>query len=106
MASDTPDTAALRRGCTRLATSASLELLPGATAQVPELARLLPAGARIFVPHLPGRPIGDAVPTLVALRQAGFEPVAHVAARQEMRNLMLALGLDGSALDAPLDAAA
>lgn len=32
--------------------------------------------------------------------------LAHVAARQEMRNLMLALGLDGSALDAPLDAAA
>jgi chromosome partitioning protein len=32
--------------------------------------------------------------------------LAHVAARQEMRNLMLSLGLDGSALDAPLDAAA
>ena len=32
--------------------------------------------------------------------------LAHVAARQEMRNLMLALGLDGSALDAPMDAAA
>ena len=32
--------------------------------------------------------------------------LAHVAARQEMRNLMLALGLDGGALDAPLDAAA
>ena len=82
MASDTPDTAALRRGCARLAASASLELLPGATAQIPELACLLPAGTRIFVPHLPGRPIGDAVPTLVALRQAGFEPVAHVAARR------------------------
>ena len=82
MASDAPDTAALRRGCARLAASASLELLPGATAQIPELACLLPAGTRIFVPHLPGRPIGDAVPTLVALRQAGFEPVAHVAARR------------------------
>ncbi|MDP2118020.1 MAG: division plane positioning ATPase MipZ [Brevundimonas sp.] len=32
--------------------------------------------------------------------------LAHVAARQELRNLMLALGLDGAALDAPLDAAA
>ncbi|MGV8929088.1 MAG: division plane positioning ATPase MipZ [Brevundimonas sp.] len=32
--------------------------------------------------------------------------LAHVAARQEMRNLMLALGLDGTALDAPLEAAA
>lgn len=82
MASDAPDTAALRRGCARLAASASLELLPGATAQIPELACLLPAGTRIFVPHLPGRPVGDAVPTLVALRQAGFEPVAHVAARR------------------------
>ena len=32
--------------------------------------------------------------------------LAHVAARQEMRNLMLALGLEAGALDAPLDAAA
>lgn len=32
--------------------------------------------------------------------------LAHVAARQELRNLMLSLGLDGGALDAPLDAAA
>jgi chromosome partitioning protein len=32
--------------------------------------------------------------------------LAHVAARQELRGLMLALGLDGGKLDAPLDAAA
>ena len=32
--------------------------------------------------------------------------LAHVAARQEMRSLMLALGLEGGTLDAPLDAAA
>ena len=32
--------------------------------------------------------------------------LAHVAARQELRNLMLALGLEGGRLDAPLDAAA
>ena len=32
--------------------------------------------------------------------------LAHVAARQEMRSLMLALGLEAAALDAPLDAAA
>ena len=32
--------------------------------------------------------------------------LAHVAARQEMRSLMLALGLEAGALDAPLDAAA
>ena len=32
--------------------------------------------------------------------------LAHVAARQELRRLMLALGLDGDKLDAPLDAAA
>ncbi|WP_372706467.1 division plane positioning ATPase MipZ [Brevundimonas sp.] len=32
--------------------------------------------------------------------------LAHVAARQEMRSLMLALGLDSGTLDAPLDAAA
>ena len=32
--------------------------------------------------------------------------LAHVAARQELRNLMLALGLDGGSLNAPLDEAA
>jgi chromosome partitioning protein len=32
--------------------------------------------------------------------------LAHVAARQELRNLMRALGLDGGSLNAPLDEAA
>ncbi|GAA0635370.1 division plane positioning ATPase MipZ [Brevundimonas lenta] len=32
--------------------------------------------------------------------------LAHVAARQELRNLMQALGLDGGAINSPLDAAA
>ena len=32
--------------------------------------------------------------------------LAHVSARQELRSLMLSLGLDGGKLDAPLDAAA
>jgi len=77
-----PDANALGRACAHLAGTASLELLPGATDQIPELARLLPAGTRIFVPHLPGRPLGNGVPTLAALRAAGFEPVAHVAARR------------------------
>jgi len=77
-----PDANALGRACAHLAGTASFELLPGATDQIPELARLLPVGTRIFVPHLPGPPLGNGVPTLAALRAAGFEPVAHVAARR------------------------
>jgi len=51
-------------------------------------------------------PFGLTVADLSAEVRPVAVSLAHVAARQELRNLMQALGLDGGSLNAPLDAAA
>jgi methylenetetrahydrofolate reductase (NADH) len=55
-------------------------------ADTPEAARriaeVLPAGTPVYVSHRPGREIGAALETLVAVRRAGLEPVPHLAARR------------------------
>jgi len=66
------------------------ELLSGASLEIgahhPQDARpiaaLLPAGTPVYVNHLPRHRLLDAVPTLVAVREAGLEPVPHIAARR------------------------
>jgi methylenetetrahydrofolate reductase (NADPH) len=66
----------------RLAASASIELAPGATADIDALRALLPPGTLVFVPHLPRHALASSLGALAALRAAGFEPVPHVAARR------------------------
>ena len=51
-------------------------------------------------------PFGLTVADLSSTVRPVSVSLAHVAARQELRNLMQALGLESGALDAPLDAAA
>ncbi|HST91475.1 MAG TPA: division plane positioning ATPase MipZ [Brevundimonas sp.] len=51
-------------------------------------------------------PFGLTVADLSSTVRPVSVSLAHVAARQELRNLMQALGLETGALDAPLDAAA
>jgi methylenetetrahydrofolate reductase (NADPH) len=60
----------------------SLEIGPDGAAQVRTIAALLPVGTKVYVNHLPRRVLADALDTLVALREAGLEPVPHVAARR------------------------
>jgi methylenetetrahydrofolate reductase (NADPH) len=43
---------------------------------------LLPAGTPVFVNHLPGHALDASLPTLLAVRAAGLEPVPHLAARR------------------------
>ncbi len=43
---------------------------------------LLPAGTPVYVNHLPRRALADTLPALIALAEAGLEPVPHVAARR------------------------
>ncbi len=47
-----------------------------------EIAALLPAGTPVYVNHLPRHRLLDTIPTLVAVREAGLEPVPHIAARR------------------------
>src|SRR6185369_10016825 len=47
-----------------------------------EIAALLPSGTPVYVNHLPRHRLLDTIPTLVAVRNAGLEPVPHIAARR------------------------
>jgi methylenetetrahydrofolate reductase (NADPH) len=55
-------------------------------AEAPEDARrigeLLPAGTPVYVNHLPRHELPHMLAALVALREAGLEPVPHIAARR------------------------
>jgi methylenetetrahydrofolate reductase (NADPH) len=46
------------------------------------IAELLPAGTPVYVNHLPRRELAHTLPALVALAEAGLEPVPHIAARR------------------------
>lgn len=65
-----------------LACCGSLEMSPDAVAEVPAIAAVLPVGTKVYVNHLPRHALSDALPALAALREAGLEPVPHLAARR------------------------
>jgi methylenetetrahydrofolate reductase (NADPH) len=46
------------------------------------IAALLPAGTPVYVNHLPRHSLADSLASLAAVREAGLEPVPHVAARR------------------------
>jgi methylenetetrahydrofolate reductase (NADPH) len=60
----------------------SLEMAADSPELAQRIAEVLPAGTPVYVNHLPRRRLGDALPVLTALAQAGLEPVPHVAARR------------------------
>jgi methylenetetrahydrofolate reductase (NADPH) len=60
----------------------SLEMGTDSPDLAPRIAELLPAGTPVYVNHLPRRLLGDALPVLTAVAQAGLEPVPHVATRR------------------------
>lgn len=86
----------------RLLAGASLEMSPGHPEEVRSFAALLPAGARVYVPHLPGHALEQSHAALKAIRAAGFEPVAHVAARRLASRAELTAFLERAAAEAGL----
>lgn len=72
-----------------LVSGGSLEMSPSHADDVSTIAALLPAGTSVFVNHLPGRALGSSLPTLLALRAAGLEPVPHLAARRVLSRAQL-----------------
>jgi methylenetetrahydrofolate reductase (NADPH) len=60
----------------------SLEMGADTPEHARAIAEKLPAGTPVYVNHLPRRPLAHALPALVALAQAGLEPVPHIAARR------------------------
>jgi methylenetetrahydrofolate reductase (NADH) len=69
-------------GIADLIASATLEMTADRADDARVIAAMLPAGTRIYINHLPRQTFGDSLSALVAVREAGLEPVPHVAARR------------------------
>src|SRR5262245_61550824 len=74
--------AAVKRCAAELAACGSIEMGCHQPEEAPRIAELLPAGTRVYINHLPRRNPADALAAAVAVRNAGLEPVMHIAARQ------------------------
>ena len=65
-----------------LVSGGSLEMGAHRPQDAREIAALLPGGTPVYVNHLPRHRLLDTIATLVAVREAGLEPVPHIAARR------------------------
>jgi methylenetetrahydrofolate reductase (NADPH) len=65
-----------------LVSGGSLEMGARRPEDARDIAALLPAGTPVYVNHLPRHRLLDTLPTLIAVREAGLEPVPHIAARR------------------------
>lgn len=75
-------TAAPGAQASALVASGSLEIGAHRPQDAASIAALLPAGTPVYVNHLPRHRLLDTLPTLIAVREAGLEPVPHMAARR------------------------
>ena len=65
-----------------LVSGGSLEIGAHRPQDARDIAALLPAGTPVYVNHLPRHRLLDTLPTLIAVREAGLEPIPHIAARR------------------------
>jgi len=72
----------LERTATELVACGSLEMNADRAPDARAIAAELPVGTRVYVNHLPRHSLEDSLAALVALREAGLEPVPHLAARR------------------------
>ena len=69
--------------CTaELVVNGSLEMSPERSSEVAAVAALLPAGTRVYINHLPRHGLAQSLTALARVREAGLEPVPHIAARR------------------------
>src|SRR5215510_4447224 len=89
-----PPTAELAACAADLVACGSLEMSPDHVSEVRAIAALLPVGTKVYVNHLPRHALLGSLPALSALREAGLEPVPHVAARRVLSRPELRSFLD------------
>jgi len=65
-----------------LVSGGSLEMGAHRPQDARDIAALLPAGTPVYINHLPRHRLLDTLPTLIAVREAGLEPIPHIAARR------------------------
>lgn len=72
----------IANGIADLVAAGSLEMTADRADDASAIAALLPAGTRLYVNHLPRHTLDDSLSALVAVREAGLEPVPHIAVRR------------------------
>jgi methylenetetrahydrofolate reductase (NADPH) len=72
----------LHEAIVALARAASVEMTWRDTAELDACRPLLPTGTDMYASYLPGQSLRQTLTTCVAIREAGFEPVPHIAVRQ------------------------
>jgi methylenetetrahydrofolate reductase (NADPH) len=72
----------LQARLSELLAAGSLEISPREIHRAKALAALLPTGACVYIPSLPGLPLERTLEGVAALRAAGLDPVPHVSARR------------------------
>jgi len=73
--------AQIRRRIMRLMSDFSLETTPGAAARIADYRRHLEAGAHVYITFLAGSNFKDTLAVAARLRDEGFKPIPHIAAR-------------------------
>jgi methylenetetrahydrofolate reductase (NADH) len=76
------DSQEIAAAAAELVACGSLEMGADAPEDAQRIASLLPAGTPVYVNHLPRRELAHTLPALIALAEAGLEPVPHIAARR------------------------
>jgi methylenetetrahydrofolate reductase (NADPH) len=75
----TPST--VKQAITHLMQNTTLEVTPGGAAKVADFRAILRPGCTVYVTFLPGADFADTVKTVRRLKDEGFNPVPHFAAR-------------------------
>jgi methylenetetrahydrofolate reductase (NADPH) len=70
------------RAESELLANISMEVTLREAAAIDQAAPLLPAGSCVYVPALPGQPLGRVLDVLAPIHRHGLDPVPHVAARR------------------------
>src|SRR3989475_2325893 len=76
------DASARAGSVAELIAAGSIEISPRELHRAAEVAALVPAGTCAYVPSLPGLPVSRVLETVAAIRNAGLDPVPHLAARR------------------------
>jgi len=83
------DAHALALTAAELVSCGSLEMNADRAGDARAIAAELPVGTRVYVNHLPRHSLAQSLGALVALKEAGLEPVPHIAARRVESRLAL-----------------
>ena len=71
-----------REKLSELIAASSLEMSPRELHRAADVAALVPANSCVYIPSLPGLPLGRTLEAIAAIRRAGLDPVPHVSARR------------------------